>query len=144
MMLTAQAYGTASCSIASAATAFGNYNSLGSTNDPALGGVTITCTGSVNDPVNYTITLSSGQGSFSNRILEAGSAQLGYNLYLDSSHTTVWGDGTNGTSPLTGNFNLPYSPYSPTFTVYGQINGGQNSATASPGYADSLVVTLTY
>jgi spore coat protein U-like protein len=145
LLLTAPAFGIAVCTVGPLTTAFGVYNSLGNNPSDTLTTITVSCTGNIGDPVNYTLALSTGQsGSFSNRVLSAGSAHLGYNLYLDSFHATVWGDGTGGSSTLSGGYNLSSTSQQTTFTVYGQINGGQNSATVSSGYSDSVVVTLTY
>jgi spore coat protein U-like protein len=144
-MLTARAFGTATCGVNAASTAFGVYDSLGNNNDDTLGSVTISCTGNIGDPVNYSLALSSGQsGSFASRTMSAGAAHLGYNLYLDAGHTTIWGDGTSGTSTASGSFNLAFTSDLTTVYVYGRVYGGQNSATVSPGYSDSIVITLTY
>jgi spore coat protein U-like protein len=143
-LLTAQAFGTATCSISSSGAAFGSYNSIGGTNDNVVATITVTCTGNIGDPVNSSIALSQGgASSFYPRIMTAGSPQLDYNLYLDALHTTVWGDGTGGTSTVSDSYTLSSSPNQRQYNVYGVIGGGQNTDPAG-SYTDTLVATLTY
>ncbi len=144
-LLTVQAFGTAVCTVDAAATAFGLYDSLSSSNDDTLGTITVRCTGNIGDPVNYNLALNAGQnGTFSNRVMDAGSSQLSYNLYIDAGRTNLWGDGTSGTSTLSGSYNLSSTSDTHTFTVYARAYGGQNTAAMSPGYTDTVMITLTY
>ncbi|WP_269506639.1 Csu type fimbrial protein, partial [Burkholderia sp. IMCC1007] len=115
---------------------FGTYDTI----NPATSAVTISvnCTGSGN--ATPTITASTGGGTFANRVMTrtGDTRTLGYNLYLDSAHTSIWGDGTSGTSAISwgkitsgGTFNA---------TVYGLIRGGQNVVPGS--YADGNIMIL--
>jgi spore coat protein U-like protein len=35
--------------------------------------------------------------SFGERLMTSGTDELAYNIYLDSTHRTIWGDGTGST-----------------------------------------------
>lgn len=89
----------------------------------------------------YTLSLSAGSGAgatFAARHMTSGPDALVYSLYTDSGRTTVWGDGTAGSSSVssTGSGVLQ------TFTVYGRI---PSSASANIGaYIDTITVTATY
>jgi spore coat protein U-like protein len=103
------------------------------------GAISVTCTNST----SYSVSLNQGSttGGAVNARLMAGpsSATLGYALYSNSGMTTIWGDGTNGTSVVgsqTGNGTAQSIP------VYGQIQAGQYPTPGS--YSDTVVATVTY
>lgn len=67
---------------------------------------------------------------------------LSYNLFTDAGRTTIWGDGTGGTSYQS----LPAgsSTHTEAFILYGRIPGNQSQATAG-NYSDpSLSVVVSY
>ncbi len=66
-----------------------------------------------------------------------GADRLNYNLYTNSSHTIVWGDGTGVTVTVSGN------AATASHTVYGRIAGSQNAARLG-AYTDSITVTVTF
>ncbi len=71
----------------------------------------------------------------------AGDPLLGYQIYSNSAHTTIWGDGTNGSSTVSGTGTGPGAAI--TETMYGQVSAGQTVLTGS--YKDNPVnVTVTY
>ncbi|RQR43072.1 MULTISPECIES: spore coat U domain-containing protein [unclassified Burkholderia] len=116
--------------------AFGTYDTINAATSAVT--ISVNCTGSGN--ATPTVTASPGGGTFANRLMtRTGNTQtLGYNLYLDSAHTSIWGDGTSGTSAISwgkitggGTFNA---------TVYGLIRGGQNAVPGS--YADHNITIL--
>ncbi|WP_081084388.1 spore coat U domain-containing protein [Burkholderia territorii] len=119
--------------------AFGTYDTINAATSAVT--ISVNCTGNGN--ATPTITASAGGGTFANRLMtRTGATQtLGYNLYLDSAHTSIWGDGTSGTSAISwgkitgaGAFNA---------TVYGLIRGGQNVVPGS--YADhNITILFTY
>jgi spore coat protein U-like protein len=121
-----------SCGVSAQGTSFGSYDSLSPVPLDGVGNVAVTC----DSDVSYSISLSEGQGSFDRRVMTAGAAQLGYNLYTDASRRNVWGDGTGGTSTVSaaGTFaNLP---------VYGRIPSRQSVPASA--YSDTVVVTVSY
>jgi spore coat protein U domain-containing protein, fimbrial subunit CupE1/2/3/6 len=122
------------CTVGTTGINFGNYDVFSTLNDD------ITATIDVNCPngTAYSILLSSGSGTFGSRTLTAIGSVLGYNLYLDPTRLTIWGDGTGGTGTVSGigtgaNVGTP---------VYGRIPAGQNVAVGS--YTDLITVTVTF
>lgn len=115
---------------------FGNYNPLASNNTDATSNVQITCTNNT----SYSVALSAGaSGSYNTRQLsDGGSNTLNYNLYTNSSYSSVWGDGTGNSSTI----NQTGSGSQDNITVYGRITAGQSVANAS--YSDTINVTVTY
>ncbi len=66
-----------------------------------------------------------------------GASALQYNLYLDAARTTIWGNGSGGTSTL----NAP-SGGNQTVSVYGRVFPLQD---VSVGIcSDSILVTINY
>ncbi|VVD34393.1 Putative secreted protein [Paraburkholderia dioscoreae] len=129
------------CTVSASGVAFGNYNPLANANADGTGSVSVTCTGSAT--VTYTIGASTGSGAYLARKLVSGSQTLNYNVYVDNTRTTIWGDGSSGTSLLSGNVVATSGGAAQASTVYGRISSGQ--ATASVGsYSDILTVTVTY
>ena len=91
----APAAADAACTINTTAVNFATYNVFSATPDDATGQIRFRCTGS--PPPVVTIHLDKGGApSFTPREMRRGSEILGYNLYLDSTRTTIWGDGTGG------------------------------------------------
>src|SRR5262245_17297251 len=79
---------------------FGNYVP----GDPApldvTGRIDVRCSG---EEGSFLATLSAGgSGSFAQRRMVSGPNLLRYNFYTNAVRTTVWGDGTGGSSPSGG------------------------------------------
>lgn len=129
------------CSIESITSlAFGSYDVFNGTPTDTGGSLSYRCDSVVGGD-SIVIQLSQGSsGSYAPRTMKDGLFVLEYNVYLDAAHSSVWGDGTGGTSQLG-----PVQPANGASTpvdVYGRIEPGQN---ARPGtYADTLVVTLVF
>jgi spore coat protein U-like protein len=124
----------AQCVVGATPLAFGNYSGV-VTNQTAS--VTALCT----NGTSYTIALSNGSGTGATTALREmtgpAGALLGYSIYSDSAHSSVWGSST-GTNTIAGTGNGVLQ----TITAYGQIPGSQ---APSPGaYTDTITVTLTY
>jgi len=119
--------------------AFGSYNVFsGSPLDTATS-ISFHCDAVGSDTI--VIQLSRGSSlSFLPRTLKLGALVLEYNVYRDASHTSVWGDGSSGTSsfgplqPLDGSDDFR--------TVFGRIEPGQNAHAGS--YTDTLIVTVIF
>lgn len=127
-----------SCTVSATAVAFGTFNPFGATVS-STGTVSVTCSGgSPTSP--YTIALSTGgSASFAPRQMSDGlSHTLNYNLYTNSTHTSVWGDGTSGTLTDSGTNGHTTS----NFTIYGQLPTPQGVTPNT--YTDSITVTVTY
>jgi spore coat protein U-like protein len=127
------------CTIATAAVSFGAYSPVGANSTApldAIGTITVTCTkGAV-----ATVGLNPGsnaQGA-TRRMLGGTAAYLTYELYKDSSHSTVWGD-TTGTV-----LDLPAAPNrNPRdFPVYGRVPQAQDATVGT--YTDTVVATVNF
>jgi len=122
----------AACTVSTTSVAFNPYDVFNTLNNDITGTVTVRC----NPSQAYTLSLSKGAGTYASRSLVNGPFILGYNLYTDAARTTIWGDGTSGTSTVSGNAK------NATHTVYARIPARQNARMGS--YTDTIVVTITY
>jgi spore coat protein U-like protein len=119
---------------------FGAYNALTPTPVDSTGSVTLQCAPSTK---NIRVDLSAGSsGTYAGRTLRNGANTMLYNLYRDATLTSVWGDGTGGTSFLfIGNWSGgPHTPQ--THVIYGRIPALQDVAAGS--YTDTIVVTVQF
>jgi spore coat protein U-like protein len=134
-----------SCSVSVTALAFGTVNPLAGGTTDSTGSVQIGCGGVAGLLIPYRIDMGTGGGSYATRRLASGAATLNYNLYGDSGHSVIWGDGTAGSQTLNGSIllNILGLAAPVTHTVYGRIASGQTGA--RPGsYVDTVTVTVTY
>jgi spore coat protein U-like protein len=131
-LLAAVPAGAASCTMGIISVVFGTYNTLSASSLDGAGSVSVTC----DVTSSFQVALSKGQGSFAARQLQSGANVLYYNLYTDALRSLIWGDGTAGTTLVSG------SGTAATYTVYGRIPGGQNIPAGS--YGDSITVTLDF
>jgi spore coat protein U-like protein len=70
--------------------------------------------------------------------LQGGGGAVNYQLYSDSAHSIPWGDGTVGTSMVTGTG----SGNAQSISVYGQVPA---QATPAPGsYSDTITATIVF
>jgi spore coat protein U-like protein len=144
-----RAHAAADCSVTVTGVAFGVYDPTITTPDDSTGTVTVTCnyTGGGADNITYAVAFSRGNGtSYSQRKMLAGTQSLNYNLYGDSARSIVLGDGTGGTSILSGSFTVGpgvgNGTRTSTHTVYGRVPASQP---VDPGsYSDPIVATLTF
>jgi spore coat protein U domain-containing protein, fimbrial subunit CupE1/2/3/6 len=129
----------AACNISTTAVNFGTYNVFAATPDDATGRVRFRCNGS--SPPSVTIHLDKGgSASFNPRQLRQGTEALGYNLYLDSTRTTIWGDGTGGSQAF-----VQASPPVNTFidlNVFGRIPAGQDVSSGT--YSNVVTATIFF
>ncbi len=124
----------ADCTVSTSGLNFGNYDVFSTLNDD------ITATINVNCPSGtpYSIWLSSGSGTYSSRILSSGARSLAYNLYLDPTRLSIWGDGSAGT----GIFSGTGTGSNVATPVYGRIPAGQNAWVGN--YTDLVTVTVNF
>lgn len=131
-----------SCSASASGISFGSYDPSASGPNDTSGTVTLNCTGVVSLMGTIDIAASPGtSGDATARQLAQGADRLNYNLYTDSSRTSIWGTGANGTSTVTATLN-GLLLFSQSVTVYGRIPAHQWARTGA--YADSVIVTITY
>jgi spore coat protein U-like protein len=133
---------TNNCFIDSASTlAFGAYDPSSATALDGTSSIVVRCT----NKTPYTLALNAGTttgGNFTNRLMTDGTDTLQYNLYTTAARTTVWGDGTGGTSTVTGAGTGLGGGQAKTTTVFGRIPVQPNAAAGN--YSDTVTVTITY
>ena len=99
--------------------------------------VTVDCTnqGAIN------VAFSAGSsGDFANRTMQGPSgATIDYQLYDAATGGAVLGDGTGTTTTFAGTS----TGGAQTFTVYGEVPGGQGAKPVG-NYSDAITATLTY
>ncbi|GAB4431555.1 MAG: hypothetical protein OHK0040_00950 [bacterium] len=116
---------------------FGLYDVANATPTDTMGSATLTCTANI----NATITLSSGlyANNFTSRYMknQIFGDLLAYNLFTNVNRTSIWGDGTGGSSSVTirVNRNKP-----PTLTIYARIYAQQNVSIGN--YSDTVIITV--
>lgn len=133
------------CSVSSSTTvSFGSYNPVSGAALNGTGSFSVTCSALIAGlNVSYVMALNAGQyGTFAARQMNNAGSLLSYNLYTTSALTTVWGDGTAGTSTKSDSYILSLLSNTITYTVYGSIPGSQNVPTGT--YTDTITVTVTY
>lgn len=129
---------TSNCSVSTAPVAFGSVDVLSGTNYDATGTVSVTCTNGT--AWSAAAGLGTGAGAtFASRKMTSGANLLNYTLYTNAGRTTIWGDGTAGTSAVSNNG----TGAAQNFTVYGRVPLGQTAAQTG-AYSDTVLVTVTY
>ncbi len=132
-------YGYVGVSVTSLA--FGTYGPSAMAPQQSNFVVSVACTGGIVGGTlpPFSIALSAGSGSFSQRVMKSGSYSLNYQIYTSAVLATVWGDGTGSTGTVAGGSN---GQATQTITGYGAIPAGQY---VTPGsYLDTILLTLTY
>jgi len=125
------------CNISASNIDFGTSGVLGS-DLIANGTVSAQCTAGD----SYSIALNSGTTPGATladrRMLSGGSSVVHYQLYTAANFSTVWGDGTAGTAPISG----VGTGSGQSYTVYGRVAA---QSTPAPGsYTDVITATITY
>ena len=126
------------CSITTTAVAFGSYDPVVANATTPLDGsgtVVVTCTKGAGTRIDLGL---GANASGSVRRISGGTDFLTYELYQNTTRTTIWGSGaaagqTIGAAP---------SKAGRTFTVYGRVAAGQDVAAAS--YNDTVVANINY
>jgi spore coat protein U-like protein len=122
----------ATCTVSTSGIAFGGYDPFVAQDVDSVANVSVSC----DETASYSIALSTGGGTYEQRVMTSGLHQLLYNLYTDATLSTVWGDGT-GRSAMVSDTQLVA-----THTVYGRIPARQNPHVGV--YGDTIVITLTF
>ena len=126
------------CTISATSVNFGSYNVFNGSHTDSTGTVTYRCNGSAH---NITIGLTQGaSASFNQRQMQKGSEALTYNLFIDASRTSIWGDGTPGTAVYSiGN---PPNNTNVNLTVYGRVTAGQDVSAGS--FSDTVTAVINF
>lgn len=119
---------------------FLSYDPLSAQPKDGVGTITVACAGLGLLP-DASVKLSAGtSGAFATRQMALGAARLRYNLYVDANRSTIWGDGSPGTSIQSHQALLSLGAH--LFTVYGRIPAGQDAPAGT--YLDSITVTVDF
>jgi len=121
----------ATCNVTPQSISFGDYDPIGGPSVDGIGSVNVAC----DAPVDFAVALTAGSGTFQDRRMSSGAAQLSYNLYTNASRTIVWADGIVGSSVSASGTNVD-------LTIYGRIGAGQNVPAGA--YVDAITVSITY
>jgi spore coat protein U-like protein len=113
---------------------FGNYDVFSNTALDSTGNIDVNCPSAI----GYSIALSEGGGSHTQRVMNSGAHRLNYNLYIAANRGVVWGDTTSGTARVSGTG----IGVSVNHAVYGRIPARQNVRAGS--YSDIINVVLTF
>lgn len=125
----------ADCAVSAVGVVFGAYDVFVSAPTDSAGTVTVQCSAGQ----AYVISISPGiSGTFPSRQMTGGGNSLQYNLYVDSTRLSVWGDGSSGSATVAGTG----SGAPVHHTVYGRIPARQNARLGS--YSDQLTVTVGF
>jgi spore coat protein U-like protein len=124
----------AKCTVTTSGLSFGNYDIFNTASIDITGTITVNCT----NKTPYVIALSSGSGTYASRTMKNGTRALAYNLFLDPTRLTIWGDGSGGTGTVSGSG----TGNNVATTVYGRIPARQNVFVGS--YSDVITITVTY
>lgn len=131
----------ATCTVSATGVSFGGYDPASAAATANSGTVTVVCSAILPETVNYTITLSAGSGSFFGRTLTFGGSTLNYKYYTNPTYSTVWGDGSDGSSTVSDGYFFS-GTITRRYTVYGRIPAGQWPPAGV--YIDSITITVTY
>jgi spore coat protein U-like protein len=127
-----------SCEVSASPVVFGSYEPTHPSDLVTVGTLILRCSG-VRGPVKIELT-AGDSNNFHQRIMRQGNSKLAYNLYVDPTATSVWGDGSAGSQVFT-------TP-APTFgalvrvPVYGRIQSRQDASAGN--YSDNVSVVLSF
>jgi spore coat protein U-like protein len=137
--LLAAATAEAACTISTTPVAFGTYNVFSGSANDATGQITYRCT-APRPPLVQIQLDKGGAPTFTPRQMRRSGEILSYNLYLDSTRSTIWGDGTGGSQaytranpPLNQNINV---------SVFGRIPPGQDVSAGN--YTATVTATIFF
>jgi spore coat protein U-like protein len=130
----------ANCLVAADNINFGSYD--GTAALAVNGAVKVRCSSGT----PFTIALSTGGGTFTQRLLSDGNGHsLQYNLFTVANFGTVWGDGTNSSATVADTGAGMSSTKEISKTVHGQlVNSAANQDAPAGNYSDQITVTVTY
>lgn len=133
--------------VSSACTVSGTVLDFGSGINPLTASVPVdassTLTVRCTNTTPYAVALDAGlyaasATTFSDRKMASGANRLAYQLYLDASRSTVWGDGSSSTQTHGGTG----TGSNQSVTIYGRVAALTGVVPGS--YADTVTVTVSY
>lgn len=122
------------CTVSATGLQFGQINPIAGISYNSEASINVMCP----SLAEFSVSLSPGAGSYTQRTMTAGADVLNYNIFLNSDMTLLWGDGTSGTVTWNGSANTTGT----TQTLYGHV---PYQPTVYPAiYADSILVTVSF
>ncbi len=130
---------TVTCNVGASSISFLDYDVFSASSKDTTGTITVSCDKAAQ--VTISIGISPTSRSFNPRQMQhqSGPDVMNYNLFTNSQRTTIWGDGTGGTSSVSGTARKN-SPL--VATVYGRIPAGQDVSAGQ--YRETLSVIVTW
>lgn len=132
------------CIVTTTAAAFGAYDPIGANKtaplDSSNGKVTLTCTQGSAARIGLAAGLNAAHATATSRALvdSSGTRFLNYDLYADSSRTTVWTNTSGGSvTPGAAPSRAPRD-----FTVYGRVSANQDAPAGT--YSDTVLVGVDF
>ena len=113
---------------------FGSYDVFSKAALDSTGNIAVNCPSGV----GYSMALTAGAGTHTQRAMGSGAQRLNYNLYTAANRAIVWGDATSGTVTVNGTG----TGVSVNHAVYGRIPARQNVHRGS--YSDTIIVELNF
>ena len=113
---------------------FGSYDVFSNSALDSTGNIDMNCPSGV----GYSISLSAGRGTYTQRVMNSGGHRLNYKLYTAANRAVIWGDATSDTVTVNGTgigVNVNHA-------VYDRIPALQNVHAGS--YSDIITVVLTF
>lgn len=138
------AHALATCTATATPINFGPYDPLVASPRTTTASVTVSCDLLLGASllVAYAISLSQGSGTYANRTMRFGGDSINYNLYRNGTYSSIWGDGSGGTSRILDGYLLGLGGAVTNYPIYARIPALQN---VPPGiYTDTILVTVTY
>ena len=137
-----KAPGGPTCAIETRPLSFGNFDPEADTNVDAVAQVIYTCNNQANK-IRIEMT-TGGAGTFSPRHMSAGTGLdfLDYNIYLDATRQTVWGQGLFGTDVYYENNPPNGTPV--IVPAFGRIPARQTPSPPPGQYVDLLTVRVLF
>ncbi|MBV8736977.1 MAG: spore coat protein U domain-containing protein [Alphaproteobacteria bacterium] len=140
-----------SCSVNATNLDFGSNITTFASNIDQTTTVGVTCTNGGTYDVGLTSATSTGQGTGTGTGTgTSGANTVNYQLFQDSARSVPWGDTSTNLQHTQTGCTASASPYctgtgtAQSFTVYGQIPGGQTSTPVVGTYSDTVTVTVTF
>jgi len=122
------------CVINTTSVNFGSYDVFSNAASDSTGNIDVNCPGGV----GYTIGLSAGSGTYSQRFMRNGANTINYNLYTAANREFVWEDASTSGTTVSGigtGANVNH-------VVYGRIPPRQNVRAGS--YRDTVILIITF
>lgn len=132
------------CTVSVPTLNFGNYNFLNKINTTSTTAAVVTCSSNGwNESVGFELSVSTGSGTYDQRLMANASNKLKYNIYIDNTYKTIFGDASGGTSIITDEVKIVgFGPTTWPHTIYGKIPAGQSVPTGT--YTDTMTVTVKW